>query len=610
MAVAQATTSDPTSQFTNGHALSNGAHKGGGKGKTPLTKNAKRRAKRKQDGHDVSESESDREASVTPAPSAGNGKTNTLAGSSADGEASGSRSTSAMFDLSSLAEAPAPDDPAFAEFQSVFAAFKGDEGVEGQAGGVDGSGNTKGEVIYSDDDQLSDSEGEEGADGAAIEAAVLSKRKQRKLQRLSVAELKQLTVKPELVDQADVTAKDPLLLLQLKGTRNAVPVPPHWNQKRAYLQNKRGIEKPPYLLPSYIAATGIAEMKDALKEKEGDQSLKAKTRERVQPKMGKVDIDYQKLHDAFFKFQHRPDSLTGYGETYYEGKEYETKFTQRKPGAELSNELKEALSIPPLAPPPWLIAMQRFGPPPSYPHIKIPGLNAPIPQGAQWGFHPGGWGRPPLDEWGIPIYGDVLGTGEEQTKEAQQAFEDEVRRDRWGELEPEEEEEEDEENEEDEEDEEQEMDQDAQIREGLETPLPEGLETPGGFQSVTSTVPGGLETPDFIELRKGARGASSQYGSETPEQRNLYQVVPEHQNIPGGAGKGFMPSDRGYDFASLATAGDGGNVLGREDHRSNKRKADDVQLALSPEEMQGLSKEELQARYDAARAKKGEKFRF
>jgi len=27
-------------------------------------------------------------------------------------------------------------------------------------------------------------------------------------------------------------------------------------------------------------------------------SLKVKTRERVQPKMGKVDIDYQELHDA------------------------------------------------------------------------------------------------------------------------------------------------------------------------------------------------------------------------------------------------------------------------------------------------------------------------
>ena len=31
--------------------------------------------------------------------------------------------------------------------------------------------------------------------------------------------------------------------------------------------------------------------------------MKVKMRERVQPKTGKVDIDYQKLHDAFFKFQ-------------------------------------------------------------------------------------------------------------------------------------------------------------------------------------------------------------------------------------------------------------------------------------------------------------------
>ena len=31
-------------------------------------------------------------------------------------------------------------------------------------------------------------------------------------------------------------------------------------------------------------------------------------------------------------------------------------------------------------PPPWLIAMQRYGPPPSYPNLKIPGLNASIPE--------------------------------------------------------------------------------------------------------------------------------------------------------------------------------------------------------------------------------------
>lgn len=66
---------------------------------------------------------------------------------------------------------------------------------------------------------------------------------------------------------------------------------------------------------------------------------------------------------------------------YYEGKEFETSLKEKRPG-DLSPELVEALSIPPLAPPPWLISMQRFGPPPSYPTLRIPGLNAPIPEGS------------------------------------------------------------------------------------------------------------------------------------------------------------------------------------------------------------------------------------
>jgi len=80
----------------------------------------------------------------------------------------------------------------------------------------------------------------------------------------------------------------------------------------------------------------------------------------------------------------------------------------KKPGA-LSPGLIEALNIPPLAPPPWLINMQRYGPPPSYPNLRIPGLNAPIPEGAVWGYHPGGWGKPPVDENMRPLYGDVFG---------------------------------------------------------------------------------------------------------------------------------------------------------------------------------------------------------
>ena len=143
----------------------------------------------------------------------------------------------------------------------------------------------------------------------------LSRKRARKMARLTVAELKQLVKKPEVVEWTDVTAADPRILLHLKSYRNTVPIPIHWSAKRDYLQGKRGIEKPPFQLPAYIADTGIATMRDAVKEKEANMSLKAKTRERVQPKMGKVDIDYQKLHDAFFKFQTKPP-VTGFGEMY------------------------------------------------------------------------------------------------------------------------------------------------------------------------------------------------------------------------------------------------------------------------------------------------------
>ena len=33
--------------------------------------------------------------------------------------------------------------------------------------------------------------------------------------------------------------------------------------------------------------------------------------------------------------------------------------------------------------------MQRYGPPASYPNLKIPGLNAPIPPDCSFGYHPG-----------------------------------------------------------------------------------------------------------------------------------------------------------------------------------------------------------------------------
>jgi splicing factor 3B subunit 2 len=282
----------------------------------------------------------------------------------------------------------------------------------------------------------------------------LSKRKLKKLTRLSVAELKQLVGRPDVVEMHDVTARDPKLLVQLKAHRNTVPVPRHWCFKRKYLQGKRGIEKPPFDLPSFIKRTGITEMRASLQEKDESKTLKAKMRERARPKLGKIDIDYQKLHDAFFKWQTKP-RMTIHGDLYYEGKEFETRLKEKKPG-ELTDELRTALGMPigpncHKVPPPWLIAMQRYGPPPSYPNLKIPGLNAPIPEGCAFGYHAGGWGKPPVDEAGRPLYGDVFGISRAPGSDS---LDEEIDRGMWGEPESESSGDEDEDDEDEDKDEE------------------------------------------------------------------------------------------------------------------------------------------------------------
>ena len=85
----------------------------------------------------------------------------------------------------------------------------------------------------------------------------------------------------------------------------------------------------------------------------------------------------------------------------------------------------------PLSPPPWLYMQQRFGPPPSYPNLRIPGLNSPIPPGCQYGNHLEGWGRPPVDEQGRPLYGDVFGVYQEENAQPTIQAEDIVL---WGEV--------------------------------------------------------------------------------------------------------------------------------------------------------------------------------
>jgi splicing factor 3B subunit 2 len=191
------------------------------------------------------------------------------------------------------------------EFAEVFAKFSlpnSDSASGADKGTSTADGAADGETGDASNAQAENEENQE----AYEEPEVKSKKQLKKLNRLTVAELKQLVAKPEVVEWVDVTAADPQLLVALKSYRNTVPVPAHWSQKRKYLQNKRGIEKPPFELPDFIKDTGIMEMRQAIRDKEEQQKLKAKTRERLQPKLGKLEIDYQKLHDAFFKFQTKP----------------------------------------------------------------------------------------------------------------------------------------------------------------------------------------------------------------------------------------------------------------------------------------------------------------
>ncbi|KAK2383030.1 splicing factor 3B subunit [Trifolium repens] len=408
----------------------------------------------------------------------------------------------------------------------------------------------------------SDSEEEEN-DNEPKEKGVSNKKK--KLQRrMNIAELKQISSRPDVVEVWDATSADPKLLVFLKSYRNTVPVPRHWCQKRKFLQGKRGIEKPPFQLPDFIAATGIEKIRQAYIEKEDSKKLKQKQRERMQPKMGKMDIDYQVLHDAFFKYQTKP-KLSSLGELYHEGKEFEVKLREMKPGM-LSHELKEALGMPEGSPPPWLINMQRYGPPPSYPHLKIPGLNAPIPPGASFGYHPGGWGKPPVDEFGRPLYGDVFGVHQQDQPNYEEEPVDKTKH--WGDLEEEEEEEE----EDDEEEEEVEMEED---------------ELEDGIQSVDSlsSTPTGVETPDVIDLRKQQR--------KEPE-RPLYQVLEEKEEklAPGT----LLGTTHTYVVGT-----------GTQDKSGAKRvdllkgqKTDKVDVTLLPEELDAMENV-LPAKYEEAR---------
>lgn len=250
-------------------------------------------------------------------------------------------------------------------------------------------------------------------------------------------------------------------------------------------------------------------------------TIRQKNRARVSGKTGAVDVDYRTLYDAFFKHQTKPDHLTQFGDLYYEGREMEVD-TNRRPGV-LSDKLKEALGMASdTSPPPWLLNMQRYGPPPSYPSLKIPGLNAPLPSPeCQYGYHPGGWGKPPVDPYGRPLYGgnpfDPPGSDANKEENAEFVTSDgkTLTKSEWGALpvghveESDEEEEDEESSDEDMEDSEEETEENETEQQGVESVLP-----PPSASGATSGP---------VSLRKVA-------GDETPAvPKQLYQVIEQKQ---------------------------------------------------------------------------------
>lgn len=209
----------------------------------------------------------------------------------------------------------------------------------------------------------------------------LSKRQFKKLYTIPLYILKSETNKPELVEWMDANSPDPRLYIYMKTLHNVVSVPSHWNSKRGFLSSKKGIERPPFELPQFIKDTGILEMRQTGPEADEDPAtLKQRMRERVQPKAGQLDLDFDILHDAFFKHQKKPPLLK-FGECYTESFNNENvllkeQVSQFRVGV-LSRRLKIALGMIDedgtikSRVPPWYWRMSEIGPPPSYPHMKI-----------------------------------------------------------------------------------------------------------------------------------------------------------------------------------------------------------------------------------------------
>ncbi|KDD73937.1 hypothetical protein H632_c1714p0, partial [Helicosporidium sp. ATCC 50920] len=180
--------------------------------------------------------------------------------------------------------------------------------------------------------------------------------------------------------------------------------------------------------------------------------------------------------------------------------------------------------------------------------------------------------KPPVDERGQPLYGNVFGDPEYDGEEEDDGL---TRGSRWGEMLDEESEQEEEESEEEE-----------SVGEEDRAEMEQGL---ASVASIAGAA--GLETPAEIDLRK----------DEPP--RAFHQVL-EQRAADVQAG-GLLGSEHTYVVPSAAETGRRGGVAALKRLEALKREMPaDLDVSLDPAELEGLDDQALRTLYEQRLAEK------
>lgn len=197
------------------------------------------------------------------------------------------------------------------------------------------------------------------------------------------------------VEEHDGNASDPYFTALLKSVRGSVPVPSHWHMLSEFLSKQADRDSASGVVPADIEATDIRELR-ASKDPKTFLNMNRIAFVRC------FSVGTPLVTKTFGV------RLTEPGDVFEEGRWY-----PKSEGALtlLGKDLREALGLKSTsAPPPWLYAMQHMKRlPPAFPFVRVPGMNAPIPEGAHWGGGEGMWGHAPRTENGSPSFPGVMG---------------------------------------------------------------------------------------------------------------------------------------------------------------------------------------------------------